>query len=217
MRRTWKTAVSPTIGMVVIGTAKIGFGPACAAAGVTSEMAATATAPVATARRSRREVVRISCSIDRPRADTREATHSLNGLVRQRIRPQLHLEHLGIGVLAALAVEVRPRARGGPEAAALPAGGGIVDPAVDILGEEAERIRHTEGHELAIDQSQQRFATIGGSDRHVGAEAEDIVAVDPEIIGVVGTALGIHSLKLRARHPIDLPAFRTLLAFSRGR
>src|SRR3984893_15369486 len=48
MRRTWNTSVLPAIGIVVAGTGKIGFGPACAAAG--SPFAAapvSARAPVA--------------------------------------------------------------------------------------------------------------------------------------------------------------------------
>src|ERR1700678_2400391 len=54
--------------------------------------------------------------------------------MRQRIGPHLHLEHFRIGVLAAFAVEIGARAGGGPDAAAFPALGIIVDPAVDILG-----------------------------------------------------------------------------------
>src|SRR3954447_3892542 len=52
MRRTWNTWVSPTIGMVTIGTGKIGFGPACAAAGATSAIdAALAAAAIASSSR----------------------------------------------------------------------------------------------------------------------------------------------------------------------
>src|SRR3984957_16115311 len=48
MRRTWNTSVSPTIGIVVIGTAKIGFGTDFAAAGALCVAApASASAPVA--------------------------------------------------------------------------------------------------------------------------------------------------------------------------
>src|SRR6266851_8758044 len=56
MRRTWKKSVSPTIGIVVDGTGKIGFGPACAAAGPGSAIAALTAAPAAAAKRSRRDV-----------------------------------------------------------------------------------------------------------------------------------------------------------------
>jgi hypothetical protein len=55
MRRTWNTWVSPTIGIVTIGTAKIGFGPACAEAGVAPATPAAAIAAAAVSM-SRREV-----------------------------------------------------------------------------------------------------------------------------------------------------------------
>src|SRR6476469_5994346 len=53
MRRTWNTWLSPTIGIVTIGTGKIGFGAACAAAGAASAMPAAviAAAAVSTSRR----------------------------------------------------------------------------------------------------------------------------------------------------------------------
>src|SRR5665213_828917 len=48
MRRTGNTSVSPTIGIVVTGTAKIDFGPACASAEALCVAApASASAPVA--------------------------------------------------------------------------------------------------------------------------------------------------------------------------
>src|SRR4051812_20895334 len=53
MRRTWNTLVSPTIGIETIGTGKIGFGAAWAAAGVASARPAAviAAAAVSTLRR----------------------------------------------------------------------------------------------------------------------------------------------------------------------
>src|SRR5271167_4135344 len=48
MRRTWNTSLSPTIGIVVAGTEKIGFGAACAPAGAPRAAApVSASAPVA--------------------------------------------------------------------------------------------------------------------------------------------------------------------------
>ena len=47
IRRTAKTSVSPTIGIVVAATGKIDFGPACASAGEFAAAPASASAPVA--------------------------------------------------------------------------------------------------------------------------------------------------------------------------
>src|SRR5437763_10852132 len=64
MRRTWNTSVSSTIGIVVIGTAKIGFGPACAAAGTAAPAAAvSASAPVASSVRRSSEVMALFPSL----------------------------------------------------------------------------------------------------------------------------------------------------------
>src|SRR5260370_33347416 len=109
--------------------------------------------------------------------------------VGQGVGTHLHLEHLWISLRTALTVKVRARARGGPDAATFPAGRGVVDPAVDILGKEAERIRHPKRDEFAVDQGEQRLAAIGTGDRHVGAEAEDVVAGEPSVIGMSGAAV----------------------------
>src|SRR3984957_16186373 len=76
-------------------------------------------------------------------------------LVGERIRAQLNVIDARLFVLAAFAVEVSPGAGGRPHAATLPAGLRIVDPAVGVLGEEAERVGQADVDELAIDQSQQ--------------------------------------------------------------
>src|SRR6478609_6966120 len=63
MRRTWNTWASPTIGMVTIGTGKIGFGPACAAAGATSAIdAALAAAAIASSSRRVGEIFFMFCA-----------------------------------------------------------------------------------------------------------------------------------------------------------
>src|SRR5260221_7259811 len=88
-------------------------------------------------------------------------------LVSQRIGPQLQLVHLRPVLFAAFVMEVGARARSGPERAALPAGLRVVDAPVDVLGEEAERIRHAEVDDLAVDYRHQRLAAVGLRDRHV--------------------------------------------------
>src|SRR5262249_5214475 len=80
---------------------------------------------------------------------------------RERVRPDLELEHLRLSVDPALAVEVGASARGGPQASALPTAVWIVDTAVGVLGEEAHRIRNPQGHELAVDDGGERFAAVG--------------------------------------------------------
>src|SRR6266704_6640249 len=64
--------------------------------------------------------------------------------VRQGIRTNLNLVHLGPVLSAAFVVEHGARARHRPQAFAFPAGVGVVDAAVHELGVEAQRIRHTQ-------------------------------------------------------------------------
>src|SRR6185436_8901035 len=77
-------------------------------------------------------------------------------LPRQRIRPQLDLDRLRPVLLAALEVEVHPRARSRPQPSSLPPGFLVVDPAVDVLREEPRRIRQPQDHELAVDERHDR-------------------------------------------------------------
>src|ERR1700687_2490943 len=56
-------------------------------------------------------------------------------LPRQRIGPELQLDRLGPVLLAAFEMEVGARARGGPQAAAFPAGALVVDAPIDVLRE----------------------------------------------------------------------------------
>src|SRR5690242_15863568 len=64
MRRTWNTSVSPTIGIVIIGTGKIGLGAACAAAGAASASPAAVIAAAAV-RTLRRVVFAMVCFLGR--------------------------------------------------------------------------------------------------------------------------------------------------------
>src|SRR5712671_8237765 len=70
--------------------------------------------------------------------------------VRERIRAHLQLEHAGLLLGAVLGVEDRAGAGRGPQPAALPAAARIVDAAIDVLGEEAERVGHAQIDELAV-------------------------------------------------------------------
>src|SRR5689334_9527910 len=82
----------------------------------------------------------------RPRAPAGPRTSSTSP--RQRVGPQLHLHGPGAVRGATLQVEHGAGAVGGPQALALPARVRIVDPAVDVLREEAHRIRHGERDQL---------------------------------------------------------------------
>src|ERR1700741_1823092 len=85
----------------------------------------------------------------------------------------------GFHALAAFDQPGRPIAARGPQAAALPAGIWIVDTAVESLGIEAERIGHPPGYHLAVFERDQSVHEIGGRHRHVLAEAERVVLIDP--------------------------------------
>src|SRR5438270_868949 len=112
-------------------------------------------------------------------------------------------------------MEVGARAGGRPKAASLPPGLRIVDAAVDILREEAHRIRHAEVDDLAVDHRHQRLAAVRLRDRHVLTEAEGVEAVDPQVVRMVRAALLVHALELRPGHAIERPAFGTELAARR--
>src|SRR5207249_10986065 len=78
---------------------------------------------------------------------------SLTGfLPRQRIGPELQLDRLRPVLLAAFEVEVDARARGGPQAAAFPAGGVVVDAPVHILWKQSRWIRQAQRNEAPIDE-----------------------------------------------------------------
>jgi hypothetical protein len=86
---------------------------------------------------------------------------------RQRIGAHLQFEDPRPRLGPAFAVEHRPGAGCGPQSAPLPTGVGIVDAAVHILAEEAQRVRDAKADELAINQGEQRFTAIGRGDRDV--------------------------------------------------
>ena len=61
-------------------------------------------------------------------------------LFRQRVGAELEVVDLGLGALAALHVERRAAAGGGPDPLSLPAGGGIVDAPIHALDVETGRL-----------------------------------------------------------------------------
>src|SRR5688572_12833058 len=86
-------------------------------------------------------------------------------LPRQRIRPQLEMQHLAGGALAGFSVERRARREGGPQPFAFPARVGIVDAAVHPFRVEPERIGNAQHDPLPVLVDQQPFRTVAGVDR----------------------------------------------------
>src|SRR5665213_1760414 len=109
--------------------------------------------------------------------------------VGERVGAELEVDDQRLAALAAFLEPRRAVAAGGPQAAALPAGIGIVDAAVEALGVEAQRIGHPQHHHLAVLEREQTVIEIAGRDRHVIAEAEGVVLVDPGIIARLGAVL----------------------------
>src|ERR1044071_7650988 len=106
----------------------------------------------------------------------------------------------------------RARAGGGPEAAAFPSRFLVVDAAVEALREDAHRIRKVQRDELALHQRVDRIAAVAHRDRHVLAEAEDALPVDPGRGADFGAAFDFHIAKLRPRKRVKGPALGTMLA-----
>src|SRR5262249_49171784 len=110
--------------------------------------------------------------------------------LRQRVGAELEMRGQRPCPLAAFdqprgAVAVRR-----PQPAALPAGIGVVDAAVESLGVEAERIRHADRHHLAIlVEGDEAVHQVGGRHRNVLTEPESVVLVDPRVVARLGAVL----------------------------
>src|SRR5262249_16989869 len=105
----------------------------------------------------------------------------------------------------------RPIAFGRPQAPALPAGLRIVDAGVEALGVEAERIGYAQRHHLAVDEGREAVVFIRGRDRHVIAETNRIVLIDPGVVARLGAVVA-DAGKTRPRIFVEGPALRTMIA-----
>src|SRR5687768_15358714 len=105
----------------------------------------------------------------------------------------------------------RPVAARRPRTSALPAGAGIVDPTVEPLGVEAHRIRHAQPDHLTSLEGDHAAIEIAGRDRHVLAEAEHVVLIDPGVVAGLGAVVA-DALKAWSRILVERPAFRTVVA-----
>jgi len=121
------------------------------------------------------------------------------------------VKHLAGRALAAFDVENSARGVRRPQPLALPAGLRIVDASIEALGEEPDRIGHTEGDELAVSHGHQRIFPIAGGDRHVLPQPESVELIDPVVVAGLGAAGVGHALELRRREGKKRPAFRTVL------
>ena len=111
------------------------------------------------------------------------------GLLRQRIGSDLEVHDHRLHTLATFLQPRRAIALRRPQAPALPAGIGIVDAAVEALGVEAGRIRHLQRDHLAVLERDHAVVEVAGGDRHVVAEAQRVVLVDPGVIARLGAVI----------------------------
>src|ERR1700686_3739315 len=131
--------------------------------------------------------------------------------IRQRIGPELDVHGARHRALAAFLEPGRAVAVGAPETAAFPAAVRIVDPAVEALGVEAERIGNPDRDPLAVLQRHEAVAEIGGGHRDVLDKPGSVVLVDPGVIARLGAVLA-DAVEAGAGILIDGPAFRAMIA-----
>src|SRR6266566_1745939 len=139
------------------------------------------------------------------------ASGSASRSVSQWIWAQLEVDDDGLFALTALHEPRRSVAAGRPQPSALPTGRWIVDAPVEPLGVEPERVRHAQHDHLAVLQRDQAVVEITGRHRHVLAEAERVVLVDPRVVARLGAVLA-DPLEARARVLIEGPALGAVIA-----
>src|ERR1700688_4218722 len=131
--------------------------------------------------------------------------------VRQRIGPELDVHGARHRALAAFLEPGRAVAVGAPQPAAFPAGIRIVDPPIEALGVEAERIGNPDRDHLAVLQRHEAVTEVGGGDRDVLAKSGGVVLVDPGVIARLGAVLA-DAVEAGAGILMDGPAFRAMIA-----
>src|SRR5258706_13078428 len=107
-------------------------------------------------------------------------------------------------------MRLRPAGILRPQAPALPAGIHVVDASVEILGEEAHRIRNADRDPLAVHERIERIRIVARRDGSVLAQAERVVLVDPDVIGRFGARAGraLGHVELRPTHLVEREAYR---------
>src|SRR5262249_49103725 len=135
--------------------------------------------------------------------------------MRQRVGTDLDMHGQGGHALATLLEPRRPITLRRPQAPALPAGLRIVDARVETLGIEAEWVRHAQRHHLAVDERREAVVFICGRDRHVIAETNRIVLIDPGVVARLGAVVA-DAGKTRPGIFVEGPALGAMIA-SRNR
>src|SRR4051812_36645146 len=132
-------------------------------------------------------------------------------LLGERIRAKLEMHGHRLHALATFDQPRCPVAAAGPQSATLPAGIGIVDAAVKALGIKAERIRHAQRDHLAVLEGDQAVHEVSGGHRHVLAEAERVVLVNPAVVARLGAVLA-DAIEARSWILVERPALRAVIA-----
>src|SRR5262245_54692722 len=130
--------------------------------------------------------------------------------MRQRVRANLEVHDDGLLAFPALHEPWRAVAARGPEAAALPAGRRVVDASVEALGVEAEWVRDTQHDHLAVLECDQAVVEVARRHRHVLAEPERVVLVDPRVVARLGAVLA-DALEAGPGILIEAPALGTVI------
>src|ERR1700682_1384261 len=131
--------------------------------------------------------------------------------MRQRVGPDLDVDRHGRHALAAFLEPGRAVAFRRPQSPALPAGIRIVDAGIKSLGVKAERVRDAQRHHLAVDQRGKAVALVRRRDRHVVAEPDRVVLIDPGVVARLGAVVA-DALEARAGILVERPAFRAMIA-----
>src|SRR5438874_1515469 len=135
--------------------------------------------------------------------------------MRQRTRPHLDVYGARLGALAAFlqprrAVPVRT-----PQPAALPAGVRIIDPPVQALRKEAQRIRDTQHDHLAVFERGEAVIEVGRRDRNVLAKSHRVVLIHPGIVARLSTSV-LKALESRAWVLVVRETFSAVVAGGGG-
>src|SRR5262245_42032511 len=122
------------------------------------------------------------------------------------------MHDFGPCALAAFEMKWRTIARGGIEPPPLPAGIGIIDASIHALGVKSQRIRHPEIDEFSIDECEKRLIGVPCRDRHIRAEPQGVVLVNPGVVARFGRARRTHIGDLWPRKWIKRPSLGAMRA-----